>query len=119
MNPWAAIGEGAKQRCRGHAMLRTTISMVLAQPSRGLMSPPLWGGGCPCHATNSLAISLQMQSRAAVRGQGWAPTRRTASPSHWVSLGRAWMGAQLVSIFYLENVFRALPLDSIWSCVST
>lgn len=58
------------------------------RPRLVLMSPLHlgWGSGCSCNITKP-SFSLQTRSRAAVPGRGWAPTRRTANPSRWVSLG--------------------------------
>lgn len=86
-------------------MLQTAVSMVLVPASAGLTPPPLGIGTPVAMSPIPFSLSLQIQSRVAVPGQGWAPTRRTASPSHWVSLEVAGWRVRLHSHLLFRSNF--------------
>lgn len=98
--PWVPVlmSEGAQPNLLGQ--------QPREEPSKDPRASNVKGLSC---VTNSF-LSLQMQSRAAVPGPGWALTRRTASPSRWVSLGKARGGGQGLSPSFIWDSFSEYRL---------
>lgn len=89
---WVGSGRKGDQRPPGSLIVFSpTICNITADAQRGHLPKATQhrNGRArirgPCRVNNCPFLFWQMRSRAAVPGQEWAQTRRTASPLHWVS----------------------------------